>query len=290
MLDLHCHILPGVDDGSASLDESLAMARFCVADGITHVIATPHCHRHCRLLRTDILPHVDRLNAALAAAAIPLAVRPGSEIQVTDTTVYRREFDAGLYCHLGDGRAFTLLEVNWKLEQYPADAAELVGWLRERGTTPIIAHPERHGFFADDPGRLRALVEAGAWLQVTVDSLLGNHGLAPRTAGESLLREYPAAVLATDAHNLRRCSGLSAGYAWVREHLGADRAEALRLRAGQVLAAVVLTRPVSRFRPARKRDNRVSSLGRTPDRSRRCCHGFGCSTPACAVRPSASAR
>ena len=53
MLDLHCHILPGVDDGVASLDESLAMARFYVQDGITHAVATPHCHRHCRLLRAE---------------------------------------------------------------------------------------------------------------------------------------------------------------------------------------------------------------------------------------------
>ena len=239
MFDLHCHILPGVDDGAASLDESLAMARFCVADGITHVAATPHCHRHCRLLRADLLPRVERLNADVAAAGVPLVILPGSEVQVTDSAAYRREFEAGLYCHLGDRPAFTLLEFNWKPEQYPADASELIGWLRGRGTIPIVAHPERHGFFADDPGRLRALVGAGAWLQITVDSLLGNHGPAPRAAGEALLRAYPDAVLATDAHNLRRCSGLSAGYTWVREQLGPRRAGALRTRADQVLTALV---------------------------------------------------
>jgi protein-tyrosine phosphatase len=238
MFDLHCHILPGVDDGAASLEEALAMARFCVRDGITHVVATPHCHRHCRLLRADILPHVARLNEELAGAGVPLTVLPGSEVQVTDSAAYRRECAAGLYCHLGDGPAFTLLEFNWKPEQYPADATELVGWLRERGTTPIIAHPERHGFFTDDPGRLRALADAGAWIQVTVDSLLGNHGSAPRSAGEALLRDYPNAVLASDAHNLRRCSGLSAGYAWVRERFGSERADELRARADQVLAAL----------------------------------------------------
>jgi protein-tyrosine phosphatase len=238
MLDLHCHILPGVDDGAASLDEALAMARFCVRDGISHVVATPHCHRHCRLLRADILPHVARLNEQLAAAGVPVAVLPGSEVQVTDTAVYRQDFDAGLYCHLGDGRAFTLLEFNWKVEMYPADAAELVAWMRGRGMTPIIAHPERHGFFAESPGRLEALIEAGAWLQVTVDSLLGNHGPAPQVSGETLLRAYPDAVLATDSHNLRRCSGLSAGFAWVRNRLGAQREGELRARAEQVLSAL----------------------------------------------------
>lgn len=76
MLDLHCHILPGVDDGAKNLDESLAMARLCVRDGITHVVATPHCHRHCRMLRADVLPHVVRLNQELASANIPLTVLP----------------------------------------------------------------------------------------------------------------------------------------------------------------------------------------------------------------------
>ena len=85
MLDLHCHILPGVADGAASLEESLAMATFCVRDGITHVVATPHCHRHYRRLRGDILPRVAWLNEELAGAGIPPAVLAGSEIQVTDS-------------------------------------------------------------------------------------------------------------------------------------------------------------------------------------------------------------
>jgi protein-tyrosine phosphatase len=239
MLDLHCHILPGVDDGPATLDEALAVARFCVRDGITHVVATPHCHRFLRLLRADVLPHAARFNGELAGAGIRLAVLPGSEIQVTDSAAYRHDFEDGLYCHLGDGRAYTLLEFNWKKAFYPADAAELVAWVRERGMTPIIAHPERHDFFRDDPARLRGLADAGAWVQVTVDSLLGNHGPAPQAAGEAMLREYTEAVLATDAHNLRRCSGLSAGYAWVASQIGAERSEDLRVRAERVLAALL---------------------------------------------------
>jgi protein-tyrosine phosphatase len=234
MLDLHCHILPGVDDGAASLEEALAMARFCVRDGITHVAATPHCHRHCRLLRHDVLPQVARLNQELAQAGVPLLVLPGSEVQVTDAAAYRRDFEAGLYCHLGDGHSFTLLEFNWKDELYPPDAAELVAWLRARGMTAIVAHPERHRFFAEHPERLQALVAAGAWLQITVDSLLGNHGRDPETSGEKLLRVFPDVVLATDAHNLRRCSGLSAGFTWVEQRLGVRQAEDLRARAEHV--------------------------------------------------------
>jgi protein-tyrosine phosphatase len=236
MLDLHCHILPGVDDGPATLDEALALARMLAADGITHVSATPHCHRHIRMLRADVLPHVERFNAQLKKEAIALSVLPGSEIQLIDTADYRSHFEAGLYCHLGDGHEFTLLELNWKPDRYPPDAPELVAWLKERGMTPILAHPERYSYLRDHATMLRDLVDAGAWLQITVDSLLGNHGPAPQVAGEHLLRAYPEAVLATDAHNTRRCSGLSVGYQWVRERLGAEREMDLRERCEFVLA------------------------------------------------------
>jgi protein-tyrosine phosphatase len=238
MIDLHCHILPAVDDGAATMHEALAMARFCVADGITHIAATPHCHRFTRLLRADVLPHVARLNEALARAGVPLTVLPGSEIQVIDTELYRLDFEAGLYCHLGDGRDFTLLELPWAETLCPPDVPDLVRWLRDRGMTPILAHPERHNYLRDDPARLRALVDAGAWLQLTVDSLTGNHGRAPQRDVEGLLRTYPDVVLSTDAHNRRRCSGLSAGFAWVRQRLGEGRERDLRDRAARVLAAL----------------------------------------------------
>src|SRR6476620_6243849 len=113
MLDLHCHILPGVDDGAGSLDEALAMARFCARDGITHITATPHCNRQYHWLRADILPRVARLNEELATADIALTVLPGSEIQVTSIATHRREFEADLYCPLGDRRAFPLFELPW---------------------------------------------------------------------------------------------------------------------------------------------------------------------------------
>lgn len=230
LFDLHCHILPEVDDGAQSLEEALAMARIYVADGVTCVVATPHCHRYVHLLRRDVVPAVARFNEALRAAAVPLRVLPGSEIQVIDSTEYRREFERGDFCHLGDGREFTLLEFNWQRELFPADAEELIGWIRGQGMTPILAHPERHEFFWEDLSRVDALVDAGAWLQVTVDSLIGNHGPAPSQAGRDLLGRRREIVLASDAHNLKRCSGMAAGYQWVREHEGGDRADDLLAR------------------------------------------------------------
>jgi protein-tyrosine phosphatase len=246
VLDIHCHILPGVDDGPRSFDEALALARFCVRDGITHVTATPHCHRHLRLLRDDILPHVDRLNRALRGEGIPLEVLPGSEIQVFDIGLYRRDYEAGRYCHLGDDPAFTLLEFPWHLQGHPTDAPGHVRWLRERGTRPILAHPERYSYFQKEPQRLRALVEEGAWLQITVDSLIGNHGAAAQVSGWDFLNSYDDLILATDAHGPDRCSGLSIGYRAVGERLGAGREEDLRERADIILKQLLHTAAVRR--------------------------------------------
>jgi protein-tyrosine phosphatase len=234
MIDLHCHILPGVDDGPTSLAESLKLARFCVADGITVITATPHCHSSIHLLRTDILPHVAALNRELQSVGIPLTVLPGSEIQAFDSTIYRREFEEDVFCHLGDRHIFTLLEFSWQEALFPADSVKLIEWIRDRGMTPIIAHPERHIFFREQPALLQPIVDAGAWIQITVDSLLGNFGPEAKAFGERFLRTHREAILATDSHNMKRCSGLSPGYAWVQEHLGPDRARDLAERADQV--------------------------------------------------------
>jgi protein-tyrosine phosphatase len=239
MIDLHCHILPGVDDGPTSLNESLKLARFCVADGITVVTATPHCHSFIHLLRADILPHVAAYNRELETAGIPLTVLPGSEIQAFDSAVYRREFDEGVFCHLGDRRAFTLLEFSWMVDQFPPDSAELIEWIRSREMTPIVAHPERHHFFREQPMLLQRLVDAGAWIQITVDSLLGNFGPEAKTFGEQFLKTHHEAILASDAHNSKRCSGLSAGYAWVKERLGSDRSLDLLNRADRVKTSLM---------------------------------------------------
>ncbi len=234
MIDLHCHILPGIDDGPTTLELSLNLARFCVHDGITVVTATPHCHRFIHLLRDEIVPRVAAFNLELRSAGIPLTVLPGSEIQVFDSAIYRREFDEGLFCHLGDRQTFTLLEFNWSKGLFPRDSVELIDWIRARGLTPIVAHPERHDFFREQPDLLQPLVDAGAWIQITVDSLLGNFGSDAKAFGKQFLETHREAILATDAHNTKRCSGLSAGYAWAHEHLGADRCRDLRDRAERV--------------------------------------------------------
>lgn len=197
------------------------------------------------MTRDLVLPHVLQFNEDLIENDIRLTVLPGSEVQVFDSAQYRREYEEGVYCHLGDSLTFTLLEFAWDERRYPPDAPDLIAWLRDRRMTPIIAHPERYKFFRDNPGRLRAVSDAGAWLQVTVDSLLGNHGEMPKTLGVELLDEYRDVVLATDAHNVRRCSGMSVGYAYVRELFGIEREEDLRDRSERILTSIQANRAPS---------------------------------------------
>ncbi len=235
MLDIHCHILPALDDGPQTLEESLQVARFCVADGITHIVATPHCHHILHLLRADITPRVAEFQNELDKAEIPLGIFPGSEIRTSDVPRFQEEYDAGLLCHLGDDKAYSLLEFSWRAEDYPDDIVAHIGWLRGRGTQPIIAHPERHSFFQHNRERLHELVEAGAWLQITVDSMDGTNGERPQRAAWDYLLFYPDCVLATDAHRLSRCSGLSRGYDLVRQQLGDGREADLRERSAEIL-------------------------------------------------------
>lgn len=235
MLDIHYHLLPGVDDGPATLQQALTLARSSFEDGVTHIIATPHCHDQLRLLRADIVPRVKLMNQELVKASVPITVFPGSEIQLTSVEKYQRDYLAGLYCHVGDDPRFTLLEFPWLEELYPKGAPEHVGWLRDHGTLPIVAHPERHAYFRQAPNRLRDLVQAGAWLQITVDSLLGNFGPHSLESGIDLLSTYSDIVLASDSHGPNRCSGLSAGYRFVLDQWGGGKEEDLRARAQTIL-------------------------------------------------------
>ena len=194
MIDLHCHILPGIDDGAADASESIAMARQGAEDGIERICATPHI-RHDHDVRIDeIAARVGDLNAELDRAGVPLTVLPGGE--VAETVVDHLDDGELGSVALGDG-AWVLLE--------PApgplsDSLERrVEELATRGFRALVAHPERHaaGDFRD---RLRELIARGALIQATADFLIReDSGPAMlELAGLGLIH-----VLGSDAHSAR---------------------------------------------------------------------------------------
>ncbi|HET7485489.1 MAG TPA: CpsB/CapC family capsule biosynthesis tyrosine phosphatase [Solirubrobacterales bacterium] len=192
MIDLHCHILPGVDDGSLDLADSLGMARQAAGDGIEAVCATPHI-RHDHDVRIEEIAHrVGVLNERLGAEGVPVAVLQGGEVAETAVEGLSEE-ELGRVA-LGEGRWILLEPAPGPL----GDSLERrVEHLAECGHRALIAHPERH-LSADMYERIAALVTAGALVQATADFFLRE-----RTAdGMLTLAEAGLVhVLSSDAHS-----------------------------------------------------------------------------------------
>jgi len=200
MIDLHTHILPGIDDGVKTDEEALAFARMAQDDGVKTMVATPHCKEgFYDNGRDDVLAHVERLKGLLAAEKIELDLLPGGEVHICPDLVDR----------VRDGRAPTLADngktmlLELSLSQYPVELENLVFQLKLGGIEPLFAHPERIQYFEDDMTRYEALVAQGITGQITTGSILGRFGNTAKEFSEELLRKGLVHVLASDAHNVR---------------------------------------------------------------------------------------
>ena len=201
MIDLHAHVLPGIDDGPKSLDEAVAMVRMAYDDGTTVLVATPH-QRHAQWANDD-RALLERKLVELRAAAGERAPRLelGAEISVDSDLL--REIDRlpnGPLVPLAGSR-YLLLELS------PASSQEelraLVHELLIAGWWPIVAHAERYPWLAADPMRLVELHDLGAHLQITAMALTGGFGRGPQVCAEFMLEHGIADLVASDAHDLR---------------------------------------------------------------------------------------
>jgi protein-tyrosine phosphatase len=206
VIDLHCHILPGLDDGACDLDDALAMARSGRDDGIEAICATPHIRADHAVVIDGLSAHVDRLGSAVSAAGIAVAILPGAEVAAAMLGELS-EVELGLVS-LGGSRRWILLEPDpGPLDGRLDDAVER---LRRYGYRAVVAHPERHPG-ADLEDRLRRLVLRGALVQGTADFLLRE---TTRQGMLSLARAGLIHVLGSDAHSSRvgRPVSLSTAY------------------------------------------------------------------------------
>ena len=252
MLDLHSHILPGVDDGARTLDESLELARSAVADGIRLVAATPHVRDDYPTTPGRMELHVAALREALAVAEIPLDLRPGGEIALDRL----RMVEPSELRRFGLGGNPRVLLVEFPYFGWPLDIAQRMFELRAEGFRPVLAHPERNGDVQADPEQLRPLVEQGALVQLTSVSLDGTLGRAPRQTALDLLDRGLAHLVASDAHGPHiRGFGMSAAV----EAVGDE--ELARWLMTDVRAALVAGERMP-VRPDRRRRGLRSLLGR----------------------------
>lgn len=227
MIDLHCHLLPGVDDGPDSMAEALALCRHAVASGITHSVVTPHIHpgRYANDA-PSIAAAAANLKRAIKEEGIALAISFSGEVRICPEILPM--IAAGLIPFHGEweGRRVMLLE--FPHSHIPPGSDRLIRWLLQQGITPLIAHPERNKDVMRDIGRLHEFVAAGCLLQVTAGSLAGRFGEVAEDRACEIVQAGWATVLASDAHNLRaRPPELADGLAVAVELIGQQAANAL---------------------------------------------------------------
>jgi protein-tyrosine phosphatase len=196
-IDIHCHLLPALDDGAKNVDESLVMARMAVADGITAIVATPHQLGGSPLTGDLIRHETVVLREQLQAANVPLEVYPGADVRIEPGLVQR--IGRGDVLTLADRKKHVLLELPHELF-LPID--QLLKELRTHGMVGILSHPERNEGLLANGKPLHQIVDQGGLLQVTAGSLLGAFGNRVRQFAESLVSEGLVHFVATDAHNL----------------------------------------------------------------------------------------
>lgn len=195
MIDLHCHLLPGIDDGPASLGPALTIAQLQLAAGVHTVAATPHVSPAMRNDAAGIAARLEELRVALRAAKIPLEVTSGAEV------------DLPLSAELSDDelRALSLGASGWVLAEAPLGhfpfVRRAVEQVLARGHRVVLAHPERSPSLHGDLESVRRLAAAGVVMQITATSLTGRFGGTVQRFAARLLEEGLVHVIASDAHD-----------------------------------------------------------------------------------------
>lgn len=221
MIDIHCHILPEVDDGPKSWEIAVEMCRMAVADGIVHTVATPHANNRYAYDRAYLSDLLEQLRS-----------RVGSLPQLTLGCDFHLSFE-NLERVLEQPQTYTIGETNYlliELSNYsiPTQLADCFRRLGDRGLTPILTHPERNPILQQTPQRVLEYADQGCLIQVTASSLSGFWGERPQAVARWLLDRSAVHVLASDAHETRRrVPNLSEARAFAKDIVGEEYANAL---------------------------------------------------------------
>lgn len=235
MIDLHCHLLPNLDDGASSPAKSLAMARLAVAEGITTTACTPHIYPGLYDNdRPGILSAVARLEGLFQEAGIPLALTHGADIQIVPDLV--QGLRAGRLATLNDSRYFLFEPPHHTV---PHTFERLIFDCLATGYVPVITHPERLSWLDEEhyDWFVNAALD-GAWIQITADAVTGRFGKQPRYWAERFLADGLVHLLATDAHDdVYRPPRLGEGRRAAERWVGAAEAERLVLQRPEAILA-----------------------------------------------------
>ena len=220
MIDLHCHILPELDDGAPTLTASIAMAKEAEAEGITSIVATPH-HKNGSYdnVKQDILTSVASLNRELQKAGVNVDILPGQEIRMYGEILEDYEKDELLT--LGGTSSYLFIE--FPSGYIPQYSEQLLFDIQMQGLQPIIVHPERNQELIEQPDKLYSLVKNGAATQITAASYVGRFGRKIQAFTEQLVEANLTHLIASDAHNTKsRSFHMLEAYNRMEEKLGID--------------------------------------------------------------------
>lgn len=220
MIDLHTHILPGVDDGVSHAGDALLMAEDAAAQGVRVMVATPHLYWGWRqpLSANDIRQAVAELNGLIRAKGVGVTILPGCEIPLSPDLL--ENLERGEWMSLGDNARTVLVEPPW--QGWHADATDTLRRLIDAGWTVVLAHPERNSVLQREMSLVTDLVQMGVHLQVTAGSLVGGRtGPSAARCAYELMKRRLVSVVASDCHDTdyRRCD-LRQAYALLRRVYG----------------------------------------------------------------------
>lgn len=229
MIDLHSHLLPGIDDGATNMQEALELAAHAVACGTTHMVCTPHLHPgRYNNSKASITAVMQTFASALAAAGIPLQISAAAEARFDSDLIALAM--RGELPFLGEWNGRNVLLLEFPHQEIPQQADKLTAWMLRNNIQPLIAHPERnkslmgHGNYK----RIEPFLAQGCLLQVTASSVAGHFGPAAQELAERFLLAGQVTVLASDAHNMKhRPPNLLPGLEHAIELLGESAARLL---------------------------------------------------------------
>lgn len=252
-VDIHSHILWGLDDGAQSPEDTLALARDAVQNGITHVIATPH-HKDGKYENpaSVILQRVDEANHLLAKHSVDLLILPGMELHLYGDIVADFRAAERTLLTLNETECYVLLEFPY--DHVPAYAQQLLFDLQVQGYVPIIAHPERNHEIRERPSLLYRMVEKGALAQITAASIAGTFSEKYQAISRRLIEHHLIHFIASDAHNIaRRGFALRAAYEWMAEKMGPQYPSFFQENARRLVCGQDIVVPVPRPFEKKKR-------------------------------------
>jgi protein-tyrosine phosphatase len=246
MVDIHCHIIPGIDDGAQSLDESLSLIRMERDGGTRTMVATPHVYTDQELLDSDQIPErLHALRLEVERAGIDIELVPGAEVY--PSMGIAKALDMGKPITVNGHRKHMLVDL--PMGALPMDFDTILFEIQARGITPILAHPERNAVFQHEPKKLIEYIERGIALQVDAGSLKGKYGQEAIGIANYILKKHWAHFLASDAHKVRPKPMLQEGVSRLSEKLSSDYLQLLTKESGR---CVVEGRPLPQLPTVRE--------------------------------------